>query len=387
MNRETYRDAFDSLSFSAGFQERTADLLCQRARKLEKERMEMNLNKTKKLAILAAACVALLVVSVSAAVLLLSPAEVAELHDQPLLAEAFKRDGAILLNETVESGDYAITLLGLVSGENLDVLNQDLDAAHTYSVLALQRLDGTPLETQTFDLVRYTMTPLVAGYAPTAVNNWTLNAGAHGCAKDGVYYYLLDTASIEMFADHTVYMAFYEGGAPSSSIFTVADDGTIAFAEDFDAVQALFTLPLDASKADPAAADAFVESTGLNNWSNEHSGGFDASLQENGDDSQMLLITPAGEEGLTNPPFTAEQFEVYLRSERERLQAEVENGALSQELCDQTIQELEDVLAGIRNGFVVAVLLDDGSLFVGTASEDAQADYQQTETNILATIH
>lgn len=41
-----------------------------------------------------------------------------------------------------------------------------------------------------------------------------------------------------------------------------------ADAEEFDGVQALFTLPLDASLADPAAADAFVKETGLNVWSN-----------------------------------------------------------------------------------------------------------------------
>ena len=296
MNRDSYRDAFDSLSFSANFQERTADLLCLRAQELEKERNNMNFSKSKKMAVLIAACIALLAVSVSAAVLFLSPAEVADHHDQPLLAEAFQGEDAILLNETVESGGYSITLLGLVSGENLDVRNQDLESAHTYAVMALRRLDGTPLD-NTFDFIGHPLTPLVAGYAPTAVNNWTLHAGASGFAEDGVYYYLLDTQSLEMFADRTVYMAFYEGGAPSNSIFTMAEDGSISFASDFEGVQALFTLPLDASKADPAAADAFVESTGMTGWSNEHSGGeHDTETWENEDGSQMLIDSPNGGE-------------------------------------------------------------------------------------------
>ena len=216
MNREDYRKAFDELSFSADFQERTADLLRTRARELEKERSNMTISKTKKIAVLAAACIALLAVSVSAAYAWLTPAQVAEEHDQPLLAEAFQGPDAIAINETVESGDFSITLLGLVSGRNLDVLNQDLEQDHTYSVLALRRLDGTPLENETFDFSGYTMTPLVAGYSPTAVNNWTLSAFAQGLAKDGAYYYLLDTQSIEMFADRTVYMAFYEGFVPNN---------------------------------------------------------------------------------------------------------------------------------------------------------------------------
>lgn len=300
MNRDDYRKAFDELSFSADFQERTADLLRTRAHELEKERTNMTFKKSKRLAVLLAACVALLAVSVSAAVAWLTPAQVAEEHNQPLLAEAFSGPDAITINETVESGDFSITLLGLVSGKNLDVLNQDLEADHTYSVLALRRLDGEALTNQNHDFMAYTMTPLVAGYSPTAVNNWTLNAGASGLAVDGVYYYLLDTQSIEMFADHTVYMAFYEGGAPNNTIFTAADDGTIAFAADFTGVQALFTLPLDPAKADPAAADAFVDASGMNGWSNERSdpeeGDWDVERRET-EDGETIIIQPASGDG------------------------------------------------------------------------------------------
>lgn len=309
MDRETYRKAFDEIPFSADFTERTAELLCRCAREQEKETDIMQISKTKKMAAMIAAAAALLAVSVSAVMLLLTPAQVAQHHDQPLLAEAFESGDAIILNETVESGDFEITLLGLVSGENLDVRNQDLNQAHTYAVLALQRLDGEPLENETFDFINYTMTPLVAGYAPTAVNNWTLDASASGFADGGLYYYLLDTASIEMFADHTVYMAFYEGTAPNNSIFTVAEDGSIRFAEDFDGVQALFTLPLDPAKADPAAAEAFVEGTGLNGWSNERTGGGDFEIDEREtEDGTYITIRPAGEQAEALAP-AAEGFE------------------------------------------------------------------------------
>ena len=259
----------------------------------------MTIRKTKKIAVLIAACIALLAVSVSAAMLWLSPAQVAEEYDQPLLAEAFKGPGAISINETVESGDFSITLLGLVSGRNLDTLNQDLEKDHTYSVLALRRLDGTPLENETFDFGSYTMTPLVAGCSPVAVNNWTLDAFAQGFAKDGVYYYLLDTASIEMFADRTVYMAFYEGSVPNNTIFTVAGDGSISFAADFTGVHALFTLPLDPAKADRAAADAFVASTGMDGWTNERlepEGEWDVERHET-EDSEEIFLRPRAKDG------------------------------------------------------------------------------------------
>lgn len=299
MDRKTYREAFDQIPFSADFQERTADLLRRRARELEKENKIMNFSKTKKLAVTAAAAVALLVVSVSAALVWLTPSQVAERHGQDLLAEAFRGPDAIEINETVETGDFAVTLMGLVSGEDLDAMNPDPGNARTYAVLSVRRLDGEPLENETFDFTGYTMTPLVSGCSPTAVNSWTLNAGASGFAQDGLYYYLLDTESIEKFADHTVYMAFYEGGVPNNTIFTVSDDGAIAFCEDFTGVQALFTLPLDSAKADAAAVEAFLEENPMG-WTNERTPAEDENYvieERETEDGTILTIRPAdGEE-------------------------------------------------------------------------------------------
>lgn len=298
MDRKTYRDAFDQIPFSADFQERTANLLRQCAREWEKENKIVKLSKTKKLAVSLAAAVALLVVSVSAALVWLTPSQVAELHGQDLLAQAFQGPDAIEINETVETGDFAVTLMGLVSGEDLDTMNPDPGTAHTYAVLSVRRLDGDPLDNETFGFGDYTMTPLAAGCSPAAVNNWTLGAFASGSAENGVYYYLLDTESIEKFADRTVYMAFYEGGAPNNTIFTVNDDGTIDFCDDFTGVHALFTLPLDPAKADPAAVEAFLEehTTG---WTNERTPMEDGAYtieEQDTEDGKTVTIRPTGED-------------------------------------------------------------------------------------------
>ncbi len=256
MDRETYKKAVDSLQFSPDFQARTEAMLHRRARELEKETFKMKLFR-KPAALVAVA--ALLVVSVSAAVLRLSASQAARAMDQPLLAAAFEDNNAVTVNQTVETGDYAVTLLGLTSGAGLDVLNQDLDVTHTYAVVSLERLDGTPLEA---DILSYTITPLVSGCAPWAVNNWTLQAGVDATAVDGTVYYLLDANQLGIFADHTVYLAFYDSPfPPSAEKFTMADDGSIAFSKDFQGAHALFTLPLDPTLADPAAAQAL-----LDNW-------------------------------------------------------------------------------------------------------------------------
>lgn len=344
-------------------------------------------SKTKKMAVSLAAAAALLVVSVSAALVWLTPSQVAERHNQPLLAQAFAGPDAISIDETVETGDFAVTLMGLVSGEDLDTLNPDPGNAHTYAVLSLRRLDGEPLENETFDFTRYTMTPLVAGYSPTAVNNWTLGASAHGHAESGVYYYLLDTESIEKFADRTVYMAFYEGGAPSSSIFTVAEDGTISFCGDFTGVQALFTLPLDPAKADPAAADAFVRDTGLEGWSNERTrteDDFDVERRKT-EDGEELILRPRTEGGEDLRFETAEGFAAYVEAEKARLREELEAGTLSQESYDRSVQDLEEALAGVEDGSLAAAILEDGGFFTTTAPTEGTR-FQVEQGTVTAAV-
>lgn len=259
MNREEYKAAFDYISFSPDFRARTEALLRQRTRESDKEKTIM-FTKGRKLAVLVAAAVTLLAVSVSA-VLFLTPADVAERFEESALAAAFEGGDAVSINETVKAGDYMMTLAGLVSGEGLSGIpaeyNDDMISDRTYAVFTVARTDGTPLTEQP-DL---SYSPLVSGYHVSAVNSWTLGATVMSFVEDGVAYYLFDCRNLEMFADHTVYFAIYDGSVPSPVQFPMAEDGTISLAD--GVIGALFTLPLDASKADPAAAEAFVESTGL----------------------------------------------------------------------------------------------------------------------------
>ena len=260
MNRQDYRAAFDAVDFSADFEERTLQKLAAVRQASEKEQIIMPMNRVKKTALLVAAAVALLAVSVSAAVVWLTPAQVADRVEEPLLAEAFQSEDAIVLDESVTAGDYQITLAGMVSGEDLSVptdYNGEIINDRTYAVFRVARADGEPLT----DYPNLSYSPLVDGYHVRCVNAWTLGTTTQQFIEDGVIYCLFDCRNLEMFADHPVRFAIYEGGIPNTDLFSMAEDGTISLRE--SVVGALFTLPLDESKADPAAAQAFVESTGL----------------------------------------------------------------------------------------------------------------------------
>lgn len=264
MNWNDYRKAVDALPLSGDFQERTEELVRRTAKivKLEKECISVKKKGFVK-AVSIAAAVALLTISAYAASRLLSPAQVADIHGNAALAQAFESEDAVKLNQSVQTEKLCVTLAGLVSGENLSEWTDQADQSRTYAVMILESLDGTPLDIDDFSITEYTFTPLVAGFTPWSVNNWTLDAGVSLLERDGALYYLLDTRNIEMFADHTVYMAFYQGRLPDPDIFTMTEDGTISFAESFEGPQALFTLPLDESKADPAAVEKFMDDSGF----------------------------------------------------------------------------------------------------------------------------
>lgn len=364
MNREEYRRAFDALSFSPDFQERTAALLQTHARELEKEKPNMHFKKTRKLAMLVAAAVAVLAVSVSAAVLLLGPADVAERFEDPILAAAFQSGDAVLVNETAQAGDYDITLMGLVSGQGIRKWYDEAEPSRTYAVVSIARADGTALtaDDNMLGTGTFMISPLVAGYSPMAVNSWTLGGSCGSFLENGVAYYLLDTLDIQMFADRTVYLAVFEGFVPSYNEFSVAEDGTYALRE--GVTGALFVLPLDESLADPAAAQAFVEGTGMNYV--PMTDGERAALAEeeeapldleeayaNGTylGETVKLIEVEGHGIVTEMQAqAAAEYGAYMERESKRLAEELKNGTISEEAYEQAIQEMEESLSGLWDG-------------------------------------
>lgn len=231
----------------------------------------MKNKKTIKVLIAAAAALMLMTTTVFAISALLSPAQVAEQTGNQEIAEAFRSENAVLINETVTAGDYTITLLGMTSGQELQIINDmPVEAERSYVVVSVERNDGVPIDPENELLApsqenSITFSPLVEGWAPHYVNAWSLSCGAHGTTVDGVRYYLFDYANLEMFADRTVYLAVYEGFAPTIDIFTMSDDGTISYADGYEGVRVMFTLPLDPSKADPEAARQLLIDQGILN--------------------------------------------------------------------------------------------------------------------------
>ncbi len=253
MNEDEYRKAMNSVVFSADFQQRTVARLEQQQ---GKEIIMLKHSKRTAKTMLVAACLALLLIgTAAAAAYLLSAGEIAAFAGDETLSAAFSGDDAIIMDETQVSGEYIYRLAGLVSGKGISDFWNEAESDQTYAIVSKARVDGKPIEEADFSTI---VTPLVSGYMPWHLNLWTLSGGAHAFIQNGVLYYIHQFDSVEMFADHTVYLAIYEGFSPNSETFAFAEDGTISFQPDYTAPHALFTIPLDPAKADPEAVKKFL---------------------------------------------------------------------------------------------------------------------------------
>lgn len=218
----------------------------------------------------AAAAIAILAVgsvSAYAAYRYLTPSQVAdEITDGGALAKAFESKDAVLVNETQKTAGYDITLMGLVSGKDLmPVAPEDsldsISKEKTYAVLAIAKEDGSPMPgMQDNDYQIFCASALVKGKSFMDVNNGTLNAGAYAFEQDGVQYQILECDNLEIFANIGVYVGVVESFGQESHAFTMdKETGEYRVDESYDGMKALFTIPLDKSKADDAAAEKFFQ--------------------------------------------------------------------------------------------------------------------------------
>lgn len=104
----------------------------------------------------------------------------------------------------------------------------------------------------------FCVSALIHGKPFVDVNNSTLKAGAQAFVQDGVQYQLLECDNLEIFADMGVYIGVVESFGREAQAFAMDDvTGDYTVNKSYDGLKALFVLPLDKSKADDAAAEAY----------------------------------------------------------------------------------------------------------------------------------
>ncbi len=268
MDEREYREAFGKLSFSEDFGARTIELLRQKAQLANGKEKSTMKRKILCRVTIALCLAAALSVGGFAAASLLNARDASQYLDNANMRAAFSGENAVEINETRVMGDYTATLIGIAPGEELHEYGA-VSNGHNFVLMAFQGNNGASLKDFQND---FRVTPLVSGYSVGM--DFVLGQKSNGVLLDNVWYVCYDVSNLELFADRDVSMAVYKQTFPvyvegavcyqEGDVFTTLEDGSIAFREDFPEECAMFTLPLDESKADHEAAERLIDEY---NWS------------------------------------------------------------------------------------------------------------------------
>ncbi len=178
------------------------------------------------------------------------------------LAKAFREETGQQAGqgETQSYGGYQVTLLGVVSGQDISeypmgACTENIQADRTYAAVAIRRENGGSFT----DTDSFFVSPLIQGYDPVSYNAATLRGAATYFEEEGVLYWLINCSNVEYFADHRIYLCVTDTDFYKTGLYNYDEtDGSISRREEYDGLNALFELELDAEKADPAAAHALL---------------------------------------------------------------------------------------------------------------------------------
>ena len=228
--------------------EPAADLnesVMQRAK--EKDNMKRRTIKPGIAALAAALVILTGSVCAFAAMHFLSAPQVAQLlAENSALAESFESEDAVTLNETVNSGEYNVTLLGMVSGRNLTHVLGDEGDDRTYAAVAIAKADGSPMPSVSDDdYITFCISPLVEGKSFMELNNGIVNGGVQSFVQDGVQYQLFDCDSLKQFSGSKVWLGVVESFTDELKAFSMDETtGEYSLNSSYNGFAALFDIPL-----------------------------------------------------------------------------------------------------------------------------------------------
>ena len=242
------------------------DRLHQRIMQEWKEDTDMKKKRSYKAAAAAIVCIgALSAVTVHAAMRFLTPDEAAEEMGYEEVADLFRGEGAIAVNETQNGKEYAFTLLGMTEGENLLSLDEEgnaIEKDHFYAVMGISALDGSPLTKEEFwdSGEGYFISPLIQGLEPWRYNIAAMDGGYAEIETDGVVYRMIDCDSIACFADREIYLCVLDKTLYEKDAYDYDEQSSvIAPNPEYEGTNLLFRLPIPEEKADPDKAAQYIE--------------------------------------------------------------------------------------------------------------------------------
>ncbi len=212
--------------------------------------------------LIAAVAICLAAGTVLAANYLLTAGEAAAELSGSAVARAFEGQDALSVNEARTAGGYRVTFLGVASGAALeDAAGAGTDRSKTYSVVGIERADGTALPEDAFAEESFFVSPLVKGLDPAKYNIATMNGSYVEKVIGGVLYRMTECDNVEIFADRGLYLCVQQGTFYDTDAYLWDQEtGAITPNPAYERLNLLFDLPVDAGLADPQKAQAYLDS-------------------------------------------------------------------------------------------------------------------------------
>ncbi|WP_152967801.1 DUF4179 domain-containing protein [Oxobacter pfennigii] len=295
----------------------------------------------------------------------LSPSDVADRLESPVLAEAFRSDDALLVNETKFKGGYDVTFLGIVSGKGLTELDGTVDTAKSYAVVAIAKQEGSMPDTsgEDFGNVPFFVSPLIKGQKPWLYNIASMNGGYSACVVDGVMYRLIDCDSLEMFADRGLELIVSSTNFYSTKAYNYDEaTGLVTPNPDFDGVNLVFDLPLDPAKGDFEKARQYLDTL----WDDKETDGRKDALEKTSSDDKSYELYEDGEKGIgISQVMTYEEYKAWMEQKLAETQELVDKGDYSASSMELDRRDYEDKLEKVRKGATLTITeFKDGSYSV-----------------------
>ena len=298
MERKDFQNAFDSIPYVEDFNKRTKQLLLERLETLENTtavKPKRLIAKKTKTILIAAALIAAFAFTVGAVYRFTMPKEARDflqLEDSRLteiLADGSVAgvDGIKIEKKSVKTAGQTVTTVGVLDGTAiradiaamLNMINNHEDAntltftaeKECWAVLTVTADDGGPvLGYQDESELHHHMgcclcvqgiDPIVWGYAGQFI------------IVDNVAYLYIPLHDAMMYADRELRICVYGDFAPAYNVMRLnQEDGLPHFNDDYDGIQATFSVDIDDSFADHAAVAAFEEKEPLlpSDWEIAH---------------------------------------------------------------------------------------------------------------------
>lgn len=230
--KRSYQNSLDSVGFSQDFEEKTLNLIGEKKKSYKT-------GKIIKTAVSVAAIAILMSISAFALPKMLTARQVAEKLHMTQIGEILESEDA-KIEQSISCDNLIMTLHSAVHGKELINRNGiDIEEDRDYFVISVISKDG-----KEFDMAanKIRFTPLVKGYEVHKVNVCTLGTSIQIIQENGVLYYLINAETLKPFAGREIYLAAFEGMMPFNKLVST-DNGGFEYADNYDGVRAIFTLP------------------------------------------------------------------------------------------------------------------------------------------------